>query len=44
MYPTSTDMELRSIGCYNLVELRDPTPYTDTRKADMIGQEYLRNE
>ena len=36
-------MKLRLIGWYNLVELRDPRLYTNRRKDDMIGQEYLIN-
>ena len=43
MHRTSTGMKLRSIGGYDLVELLDPTMYTDTRKVNMIGHKHLRN-
>ena len=40
VFPHATPIETkqRSIVCYNLVDIRDPTLYTNISKVDMIGQ------
>ena len=44
MHSTLMGMKQKSIVLYDLVEIRDPTLYTNTRKDDMFGKKYLRND
>ena len=44
MHSTLMEPKQKSIVLYDLVDIRDPKLYTNTRKDDMIGQEYLSND